>query len=197
MVIAHHIIITAYGFWLPNDPRGSWSTWIRKWELLRFGPATKIDSRRSVAGNRHDWRLRKAAKDSLSYPPVHFTGVQALSVIAGFKTAIEEAGYHCVACSILPEHVHLVMLRHQRKAEVMIQHLKAKASSRLREDGLHPLLAHVQKDGSLPSPWVRKGWKVFLDDPQDVLRAIAYVEMNPIKEGLRPQHWSFVEPYLA
>jgi hypothetical protein len=23
-VIAYHVIITNYGFWLPNDPRGSW-----------------------------------------------------------------------------------------------------------------------------------------------------------------------------
>jgi len=23
MIIAHHLIWTAYGFWLPNDPRGS------------------------------------------------------------------------------------------------------------------------------------------------------------------------------
>ncbi len=25
MVIAHHLILTAYGWWLPNDPRGSGS----------------------------------------------------------------------------------------------------------------------------------------------------------------------------
>jgi len=25
MVIAYHAIFSTYGFWLPNDPRGSWS----------------------------------------------------------------------------------------------------------------------------------------------------------------------------
>ena len=25
IVIAHHLILTAYGWWLPNDPRGSGS----------------------------------------------------------------------------------------------------------------------------------------------------------------------------
>ena len=25
MVIAQHLVFTTYGFWLPNDPRGSWS----------------------------------------------------------------------------------------------------------------------------------------------------------------------------
>jgi hypothetical protein len=47
MVRWHHLIITAYGFWLPNDPRGSWSDFVGAWELLRFGEATKVDDKRS------------------------------------------------------------------------------------------------------------------------------------------------------
>jgi hypothetical protein len=50
-------------------------------------------------------------------------------------------------------------------------------------------------DGSFPSPWARKWWKVFLDDEEDILRAIRYVERNPRKEGKPPQRWSFVVPY--
>jgi REP element-mobilizing transposase RayT len=196
MVIAHHLIITAYGFWLPNDPRGSWSEWIRKWELLRFGAATKVDTRRSVAGVRHDRKLRITAKESLSFPPVHFTGQQALAIAQGFQQAIDEAHYRCLACAILPEHVHLVVARHERKAELMMRHLKARASTKLREAGLHPL-ERFGKDGELPSPWARRGWKVFLDDAADVLRAIAYVENNPGKEGKRRQEWPFVLPYEA
>lgn len=77
MVIAYHTIITAYGFWLPNDPRGSWSDYVRSWELRRFGPATKVETRRSVARRPHDRLRRLAAKQALKYPVVHFTGVQA------------------------------------------------------------------------------------------------------------------------
>src|ERR671928_232003 len=54
MVHAYHLIITAYGFWLPNDPRGSWSDFVRAWELVRFGKATKTDERRSLAHRPHD-----------------------------------------------------------------------------------------------------------------------------------------------
>jgi len=39
MIRAYHAIFTAYGFWLPNDPRGSWSDFVGSWELFRFGPA--------------------------------------------------------------------------------------------------------------------------------------------------------------
>ena len=41
MVHGYHVIVCAYGFWLPNDPRGSWSDFVGKWELVRFGKATK------------------------------------------------------------------------------------------------------------------------------------------------------------
>ena len=51
------------------------------------------------------------------------------------------------------------------------------------------------KDGSLPTPWAAKCWKVFLDTEADIARAIRYVEDNPVKEGKRPQRWPFVVPF--
>ena len=55
MILGLHFIFSAYGFWLPNDPRGSWSDTVRDLELLRFGPATKADTTRSVAARPHDY----------------------------------------------------------------------------------------------------------------------------------------------
>jgi len=43
MVLASHCTFTAYGFRLPNDPRGSWSDFVRAWDLLLSGKATKTD----------------------------------------------------------------------------------------------------------------------------------------------------------
>jgi hypothetical protein len=77
MIIAHHVIFAAYGFWLPNDPRGSWSDFVGSWEPFRYGPATKTDATRSVAHRPHDTQKRLAAKKALKYPPVVFSGVQA------------------------------------------------------------------------------------------------------------------------
>ena len=76
------------------------------------GKATKVSTRRSVAAMPHDHQQRLKAKDSLRYPPVTFNGRQALSIGIGFKRAIEESGYVLHACSILPQHVHMVILRH-------------------------------------------------------------------------------------
>lgn len=184
-----------YGFWLPNDPRGSWSTWIRQWELLRLGPATKVETTRSVAGRRHDYAMRQAAKEQLKYPPVALTGVLAREVGTGFELAISQGHYSCYACSILPEHVHLVMGRHTKKIEMQLTHLQANATRRLNSLGLNPLLAFKNEDGYVPRPWSRGEWSVYLDSFADVQRAIEYVENNPIKEGKPRQHWNFVKPY--
>ena len=48
MLLAHHSILAFYGFWLPNDPRGSGSDYVANWELFRYGKATKTDSSVSV-----------------------------------------------------------------------------------------------------------------------------------------------------
>src|SRR4051794_38145201 len=77
MILGYHLVFGAYGFWLPNDPRGSgsWHVWAE--HLRQFGPATRLEDRsRSVARKDHDWRMRLAAKGRLKYPAVKFTGVQ-------------------------------------------------------------------------------------------------------------------------
>jgi hypothetical protein len=152
MIRAYHAIITTYGFWLPNDPRGSWSDWVRQWELVDHGKATKVSTRRSVAARPHDPRQRQEAKAALRYPPVSFTGKQALAVGTGFKRAIGESGYVMYACSILPRHVHLVIVRHEHRAEQIIGHLKGRATQQLAMEGIHPLAEYSRSDGTTPSP---------------------------------------------
>src|SRR3954451_14082108 len=135
MVLAYHVIITPYGFWLPNDPRGSWSDFVRCWELFLFGAATKTNERRSVAHRPHDRALRLKAKTALKYAPVKFTGLQARAIANGFARAAREAGYVVYACSIMPDHVHMVVARCDRDAEKIVGHLKARATQELLAEG--------------------------------------------------------------
>ncbi|MGD9128667.1 MAG: transposase [Planctomycetia bacterium] len=187
MILAYHAIFGTYGFWLPNDPRGSWSDYVRVWELSCLGNATKTDSRRSVAGQPHDHEKRLEAKESLDHPPVQFSGIQARAVGTGFAEAIRVSKYVIYACSIMPEHVHLVIARHKHKVEQVVRRLKTSATMQLKREKLLP--------SGPPSPWGRSCWKVFLDDEEGVRRAIRYVEENPTKENKPPQKWSFITPY--
>jgi hypothetical protein len=34
MILGSHVIFGAYGFWLPNDPRGSWSEFVGAWDFV-------------------------------------------------------------------------------------------------------------------------------------------------------------------
>lgn len=196
VVLAYHSIFSTRGFWLPNDPRGSWSDYVRSYELYAFGPATKTSSRKSVAHAAHDQKIRLAAKAALRYGEVKFTGVQALAVSQGFAKAIAESEYKVWACAIMPDHVHVVVARHAgRDIEKIVGHLKTRGTQALIAQNLHPLMQHRRADGFLPTCWVQHGWNVFLNSHDDIVRAIRYVNDNPPKAGLKKQKWSFVVEY--
>jgi REP-associated tyrosine transposase len=81
MVLGYHVCFNAYGFWLPNDPRGSGSRYVGAKHLLPFGGATGLDDRsRSVAARKHDHIRREEAKRALKHAAVHFTGIQARAI---------------------------------------------------------------------------------------------------------------------
>ena len=193
MVHAYHLIFCACGFWLPNDPRGSWSDFVGAWELLRFGAATKTDTRRSVSGVAHDQVIRQAAKRELKYPPVHFTGVQAQSNGRGFAGFVERSDVKLRACSILPEHVHMVVSRHRYQAEQITNLLKGAASRQLSNDRLHPFASDAAEGERLPKIWARGQWVVFLNSTADISRAVRYIKDNPLKEGKQRQCWGFAQ----
>jgi REP element-mobilizing transposase RayT len=191
MVLASHIIFAAYGFWLPNDPRGSWSQWVASWELLKHGRATKVDTYRSMAHVPYDVEARRAAKSALKYLPVRFTGLQARAIARGISNACDDAGYVVRACAIQHDHVHAVVRRHQRQAEVIARHFKAAATRELRRESLHPFDNGNER---VPAAWAVGCWKRYLDDGADIVRAINYVNQNPIKAGHKSQNWNFVVP---
>jgi REP element-mobilizing transposase RayT len=195
MILAVHAIFGAYGFWLPNDPRGSWSTFVASWELYKFGPATTVSTDRSLAYRPHNKKLRQKAKEALNGPPVLFTGIQARAIRRGFAQAIQDGGFVLHACSVLPDHVHVVIARHARDARDNITHLKSAATRQLRSERLHPFDKTGSPDDKLRSPWARRGWIVYLNSPKDVNRAIKYVIDNPSKENKPRQDWPFVAPY--
>ncbi len=191
MIHGYHVIWGAYGFWLPNDPRGSWSDFVASWELLRFGKATFGLERRDV--DPQQWQAwRTAAVTALKFPPVALTGLQARAAGTGFGTGVRKSGLTIWACSILPEHVHLVVARHRYKVEQVCNLLKGEATKQLKAESCHPQARFETDKGKLPSMWAEGQWKVYLDCEEAIETAVRYVEENPVKEQKPPQHWSFV-----
>ena len=92
MIHGYHVVLPMYGFWLPNDPRGSWSDFVRRWELVRFGAATiTIDRHPLDELTDAELQQRKAARKALTYPPVSLDGHQALVIGRGFAQQVRKS----------------------------------------------------------------------------------------------------------
>jgi REP element-mobilizing transposase RayT len=185
--LAYHIIYAAYGFWLPNDPRGSWSTYVGNRRLFeRFGPATKVTTRQSRARRPHDHQRRLAAKRELTHPPTVFTGRQALEVGKAIADAAHENEVRVFACAVMPDHMHLVIRAGRIPPSRFVARCRSGASRRLHDAGLWPIERPI---------WGRGRWDIELETDADIRTRIRYVEQNPLQAGFPAQHWSFVTPF--
>jgi len=182
IVIAYHLIWTAYGWWLPNDPRGSGSHAIASDVLAALGELHRGRKRVQPAG--HVVRaFYDRARSLLRHELRQLNTAESAAVGQAFGEVIDAERYTCWACAIMPDHVHILIRKHRDSAEQMVENLKVLSRKRLMEmgafDGDHPVWA----GGG--------GWKVFLDHPDEVWRTIRYINGNPTTS----QRWSFVAAY--
>ena len=194
MVIAYHAIWSAYGFWLPNEERGSWSTEVWAPQLRRFGDATKTDERRSVAHRGFDKDLRREMRAALQYPPVRFNCAQIDCVGRGINDAIDKFNIVLHACAVLWDHVHIISHRHKEDIEFIARVIKSAATRQLTREGMHPLARYVDNSGRTPTPWAKGGWERYLNQPMEIRDTSDYVNNNPEKHALPRQLWPFVKP---
>ena len=186
IVIAHHLIWTVYGWWLPNDPRGSFSKEIASDLIAQLGELHY--GRKKIQPASRDIRhFHEQAAQVLKFPLLSIGNAEMQAIATSFAEVIERQTYTCYACAIMPDHVHILIRKHKHLAEEMILNLQS--FSRLRLSTLH-----------LRSPehpvWTGGGgWKVFLDHPDDIRRTIPYIKNNPVKINLPAQKWPFVKEY--
>ena len=185
MVIAYHLIWTGYGWWLPNDPRGSGSYEVRSDVLKELGELhfgrKRIQPQRNVVREYYD-----QAHKRLRFDPWRIDDADRLALADAFAETIRTHTYTCYAAAIMPDHVHLLIRKHRERAEEMIDVFQSESRVRVCE------LPTVPFDHPV---WTEGGWKVFLDTPEDIRRTIAYIKRNPVREGLSKQRWPFVAEY--
>jgi REP element-mobilizing transposase RayT len=184
-VIAYHLIWTAYGWWLPNDLRGSSSHFIRN-DLIKDLGTLHHGRKRIQPANVAIRDFYGQAQSLLQYPIRTFSTVETDCIARAFAIVISQMKYTCYACAIMPDHVHLVIRKHKHLAEEMIANLQRESHLLLRSEGHFDLQHPV---------WGGHGWKVFLDSPDDIWRTIGYVEDNPVHIGSPMQRWPFVKAY--
>ncbi len=187
-VIAYHLVWTAYGWWLPNDPRGSGSHAIRSDFLAELGEIhLGRKKKRLQPAGKDVRRFYETASARLKHPLLTFDEMQRAIIGAAFAEVINQERYTSYACAVMPDHVHILIRKHKHSAEEMAERLKELSRTKLIEQG--------QRAATHPIWTADSGWSVFLDHPDEVRRTIRYIVENPIKIGLPAQRWHFVKMY--
>jgi hypothetical protein len=185
MVIAHHIILTGYGHWLPNDPRGSMSHEVHAPRIAELGPLHY--GRKEVQPSRSELRaFHHGAKERLYHPVLWWddAGRQALADAIGGVVVREKLT--CYACSVLRDHVHLLVRKHRLKAQQMSEAFRAAGREQLVRLGMagddHPVFS-------------ADPCHLFKSSPQEVRSCVRYIHDNYVKHRLAPVQASWVVPY--
>jgi REP element-mobilizing transposase RayT len=185
MVIGYHLIWTLYGWWLPNDPRGSMSRSIASDVISELG-AVHYGRKKIQPSSREIRAFYDLAATKLKHPLLTLSPSDAQIIAEAFSDTIRKYCYTCYACAIMPDHIHILIRKHKHLAEAMIDHFQD-ASSML-------LIAQNTRPPDHPV-WGGSGWKVFLDCPEDVRRTVRYIDDNPPKTHLPRQRHQFITPY--
>lgn len=186
LVIAYRLIWTGYGWWLPNDPRGSLSSSINC-DVFKDLGELHYGRKRVQPASREVREFYQQATPLLHNPLLKFD-LPARQIIAeAFAEVIETERYTCYACALMPDHVHMLIRKHKHTAEEMIKNLKDASRSKLGAASFGPNDHPIWPSGP--------GYNVFLDHPDDVERTIKYVENNPLPLGEPIQRWPFVKVY--
>lgn len=185
IVIAHHILSTGYGWWLPNDLRGSCSTCIADDVIAELGEL-HYGRKRVQPASRDVRAFYTEARKVLRFPLVTFDRSDFEILARAFSDVIARERYTCYAAVFMPDHWHAAIRKHKHSAEEMIRNFQGGSRDAFRVAGRcapdHPV-------------WGQSGWKVFLDHPDDIRRTIKYIDDNPVKWRLPRQQWDFVTPY--
>lgn len=186
LVIAYHLVWTAYGWWLPNDPRGSGSREVRSDVLAELGEVHFGRKKVQPAG-RVVRRFYERAAPLLRHDLLTFDEADRQVIGEAFGEVVAKERYTCYACAIMPDHVHVLIRKHRHLAEDMIEALMAASRDALVRASL--------RDSDHPTWTAGGGWKVYLDHPDEVRRTIPYIERNPLPLRLPAQQWPFVTTY--
>lgn len=185
MVIAHHLILTGYGHWLPNDLRGSMSpeTYTPKLSQLaevHFGRKKQQPSREELR------RFYREARKYLAYDVLWFDGAERQAVAEAISEVIRRERLTCYACAVLSNHVHLLIRKHRLKGEDMSRFFKDASREKLRRANLsppeHPVFSADTCD-------------FYKSDTRAVRVCVRYIQENFRKHKLSEVEYEFVTPY--
>ena len=185
MVLAHHLILMGYGHWLPNDPRGSWSSEVESERLKDLGAPHW--GRKKVQPSRDELReFHQCADPELAFPKLWFDTLQRAMIVGAIGEIAKREKLTCWACAVLPNHVHMLVRAHRLEGEEMLELFKGRAREMLVTRGFapphHPVFSASKGD-------------VFKRSPAEIRSCIKYIWDNFAKHNIPPERYPFVADY--
>lgn len=185
MIIAHHLILTGYGHWLPNDPRGSMSGKVYTERLGELGEPHC--GRRKDQPSRGELRaFHRRAAEGLALPVLWWDSAERQALVDAFGEVVVGEKLTCYACAVLNNHTHLLIRTHRLKGDEMVGLLKSAGRTVMRDQNLAPQLHPIFSADSCD---------VFKSDPKSVRTCIQYIDRNHTKHRLTALTCNFVVPY--
>src|SRR5215213_4459194 len=115
MIIGTHLVLSGYGTWLSNDPRGSGSEETRKDELRPLGPVHHARCLRQPSRE----QLRAFFRDAdplLKFKALWFDAEMRDAIGHAFGEVVRARGYTVWACAVCRNHAHLCVRVHRDDA---------------------------------------------------------------------------------
>ncbi len=184
-----HLAWTAYGTWLPGDPRGHWSALFDLYgRLARAGHQLNLPDPTTLAHARQEMSEEPKLLD-----PVEQMLVGAM--IGGFITGEgpaapwAQAGYptplEAWALAVERTHVHMLIAPPPRKVGGVVGRVKGTSSSALRK---------LPGNRARRRIWTTGYWKAFLYDDAAVRAVQDYIEQHNVRRGFGRRRFDFVGP---
>jgi hypothetical protein len=172
-----------------NDPRGSGSSDFADLKFEPLGPIHFERKDHEAQPTREELReFHRRHQELLNFPVFWIDETIRGEVASAIAEVIRLRGYTCYACAICGNHLHLVIRKHKDHPTAIWDNFAEDIRSRLRlrfPDRIsvnHPVIS-------------ARPYKVYLSSQAEVNGRINYINDNPVKEGLPPQQWEFVNAY--
>jgi hypothetical protein len=111
-VIANHLVISGYGHWIPNDPRGSGSTELREEKFEELGPI-HFGRKTEQPPTEEIREFYREVEQRLEHETLWFDEGARIAIASAFARVLKERGYTCWACAVLQDHAHLLLRIHR------------------------------------------------------------------------------------
>jgi hypothetical protein len=185
MVIGYHLILMGYGHWLPNDPRGSYSSHIASKPLQELGEIHQ--GRRIDQPTRSTLReFYRDAEQKLYHPVLWWESSDREILSEACQRVIQREQLTCYAAAILNNHIHLLIRKHRLSAESMWAHFMESGRASIADKGRAPSNHPVFSGG---------GGRQFKSTEHQMWTCVNYIQDNFHKHRIEPTPYTFVTPY--